>query len=100
MNENPFDVNLTDTKESILLSQTLHKFNFNEYNAYQPRHMIVTKNAVRLYESKQKALATFSKPILAIPLSAVQRIERIKFDQTDDKRLLSEGGKIVDPLMT
>ena len=62
--------------------------------------MIVTKNAVRIYESKTNALTTFSKPILAVPLSSVQKIERIRFDMTDDKRLLTEIGKEVDPLIT
>lgn len=51
------------------------------------RHIIVTKNAIRVYESKTKASSTYGKPIIAIPFSALQKVERVKFDLTDDSRM-------------
>lgn len=48
--------------------------------------MVITKSAVRIYENKQKAKSTYGKPIIAIPLSAVKRVERTKFDATHDIR--------------
>ena len=48
--------------------------------------MIITKNAVRVYEDKTKALSTYGRPIVAIPLAAVKRAERLKFDTRDDTR--------------
>lgn len=47
----------------------------------------MTKNSVRIYENKSKALATYGKPIIAVPLTAVSKIERIKFDLRDDNRM-------------
>jgi hypothetical protein len=48
--------------------------------------VVVTKSAVRVYESKQKALSTYGRPIIAIPISAVKKVERTKFDLRDDVR--------------
>jgi hypothetical protein len=31
---NPYDVNLLDTKEAVLFSETLDKFNFNDFKPY------------------------------------------------------------------
>jgi hypothetical protein len=45
---------------------------------------VLTKTAVRVYETKQKALSTYGKPIIAIPLAAVRKVERIKFDLLRD----------------
>jgi hypothetical protein len=39
---------------------------------------------LRVYETKQKALSTYGKPIIAIPLAAVRKAERIKFDLLRD----------------
>jgi len=41
---------------------------------------VLTRSAVRIYETKQKALSTYGRPIVAIPLAAVRKVERIKFD--------------------
>ena len=46
--------------------------------------MVITKSAVRVYETKQNALSTYGKPIIAIPLAAVRKAERIKFDLLRD----------------
>jgi hypothetical protein len=49
---------------------------------------------VRVYESKQKALSTYGKPMIAIPLTAVRRVDRIKFDMSDDARLQDGAGGV------
>ena len=77
---NPFDVNLIDTKEAILYSGPMHKFYFNEQSPFYSRFLVVTKSAVRVYENKQKALSTYGRPLIAIPLSAVLKVERTKYD--------------------
>lgn len=93
---NPYDVNLLDFKgrksdftcvEAILFSETLEKFNFNDFKPYSQVHVVFTKSSIRIYESKGKAVSTYGKPFLALPLSAVAKIERIKFDVTDDSRM-------------
>jgi hypothetical protein len=49
--------------------------------------VIFTKSAIRVYESRGKAVSTYGKPLLALPLNAVVKIERIKFDVADDSRM-------------
>jgi hypothetical protein len=73
--------------EAPLFNQSCYKFNFSDFNPYTERHIVLTKNAVRVYENKTKALSTYGKPIIAIPLSAVEKVERIKFDYNDDTRM-------------
>ena len=47
---------------------------------------------MRVYENKQKALSTYGRPIITIPLAAVKKIERIKFDvMRDDLRFENLG---------
>ncbi|CDW72924.1 UNKNOWN [Stylonychia lemnae] len=85
--QNPYDVNLLNPKEAILFSQTVQKFNFNEFTAYTQRHAIITKTAIRIYESKEKAISTYGKPMIAIPLNAVSKVQRTSFDTKEDARL-------------
>jgi len=83
---NPYDVNLLDKKETILFSKTLHKFNFDD-KPYIERHVVITRNALRIYENQQQALSTYGKPIIAIPWNAVETIQRTMFDANDDTRI-------------
>jgi hypothetical protein len=46
--------------------------------------VVVTKTAIRVYENNEKALSTYGKPLLAIPLAAVKGIKRTSFDTKDD----------------
>jgi len=55
-NINPFDVNLLDTKESILLQGKVSRFNFTEHIPFFPRYVVVTKTALRVYEDKRITL--------------------------------------------
>jgi len=71
----------------------LHKYFFNDFSPYVPRYVIITKSAVRIYENKQKALSPYSKPLVALPLSAVSKIERIKFDMSDDSRMEAQDSQ-------
>ena len=47
----------------------------------------MTKSAVRIYETKKDALSTYGKPIVAIPLNAVSKVERVMFNMADDQRM-------------
>jgi len=58
------------------------------------RHLIFTKTAVRVYESKAKALSTHVKPLIAVPISAVVKVERVKFDTNDDVRFDKNDGRL------
>jgi hypothetical protein len=37
-------------------------------------------------------MSTYGKPMIAIPLTAVRRVDRTKFDMSDDARLQDGGG--------
>lgn len=79
----------------------MFKFNFNDYSPYIERYVVITKNAIRVYENSQQSLSTYGKPILAIPLLAVKKIQRLKFDQSDDQRMenLDEKTKVLNSHM-
>ena len=77
---NPFDVNLIDLHEAILYQGPLQKYYYYEPNPFYERYLVVTKSAVRIYESKQKAMSIYGKPLVAIPLAAVNKVERTKYD--------------------
>lgn len=70
-----------------MFTQTCFKYNLGDFAPYTERHIVITKTALRVYESKQKSLQTYGKPIIAIPLSAVEKAERLKFDFNDDQRM-------------
>jgi len=54
---------------------------------------VVTKTAIRLYADADKAVISPQKPIMAIPLAAVRKIHRVKFDSKDDERLQDKLNK-------
>jgi hypothetical protein len=62
------------------------RFYFNESQPFYSRYIVITKNAVRVYEDRARALSTYGRPLIAIPLAAVKRVERVKFDMRDDIR--------------
>ncbi len=62
----------------------MNRFHFNDQQPFSERYLVITKSAVRVYETKQNALSTYGKPIIAIPLAAVRKAERIKFDLLRD----------------
>lgn len=48
---------------------------------------MITKTAIRIFENKEKSLSTYGKPIIAIPLNAVSKVERTSFDLNSDDRM-------------
>jgi hypothetical protein len=89
--QNPYDVHLLDPKEAVLFRGEFSRYQFTDYEAFQPRFVVVTKSAIRLYESADKSVSAHGKPLIAIPLAAVQKIEKIRFDAHDDERLKEES---------
>lgn len=59
----------------------MNKYSFNDYEPFSLRHLVVTKNSVRIYESKASKESEHGKPLFALPLSAIRGISRIKFDR-------------------
>lgn len=84
---NPYDVHLLDLKEAILFSGEMQKYQFADYEPFVGRHLVITKTAIRVYENADKAVISPQKPLMAIPLAAVRKIHRVKFDSKDDERL-------------
>ncbi len=90
-NSNPFDVPLLDQKDAILYKGPLHRYNFEEYEPFNARFVVVTRNALRIYENEKQSLNSYSRPICAIPLSAISHVSRTQFPKGDDDRLTQEG---------
>lgn len=77
--------------ETILYQQALSKFSFNDFSPFLDRYVVITKTALRVYETKKDALSTYGKPLIAIPLVAISSIERLMLNLNDDQRLQEEG---------
>ena len=55
--------------------------------------MVITKTAIRIYENRGKANSIYGKPMIAIPVSAVEKCERLAFDHAEDPRMsISNNG--------
>ena len=72
--------------EAILYQGELQRFHFNEHEPFQNRYIVITKSSIRIFQDFAHSQSTYGKPILAIPLGAVNRVDRIKFDIRDDLR--------------
>ena len=57
--------------EAILYCGKWDKFNYMQHSPYHSRYVVITKSALRIYEDQNSSLGQYSKPVLAIPLSAV-----------------------------
>ena len=88
---NPYDIHLLDQKEAVLFAGPVSRYNFADYEAFSGRYLIITKSAVRVYESADRAVTSPGKPLVAIPLSAVRKVHKVKFDAKDDERLADES---------
>lgn len=85
--QNTYDVHLLDLKEAVLFSGYLQRYQFMDYEPFVNRYVVVTKNAIRIYEDADRAVCSPQKPLAAIPLAAVTKIHRVKFDSNDDERI-------------
>lgn len=73
----------------------INKYSFHDFEPFQLRYVIITKNAVRIYENRAAKESEHSRPMIALPLSAIRGISRIKFD-SDDQRILESHRIAVD----
>lgn len=74
--------------DPILFEGNLFKFSFNDMEAFTLRYVVVTSDSVRVFESETQARSLYSKPLLAVPLTAIEKVGRVYFgDRNDDHRL-------------
>ncbi|TNV79252.1 hypothetical protein FGO68_gene6991 [Halteria grandinella] len=88
----PFDVNLLDPKDPILFSIQLEKYSFSDMLPFTPRYLVLTSNSLRIYEKESQAQSLYGKPIIAIPLSAIEKVGRVYIgDIKGDERITRAG---------
>lgn len=73
----------------------MNKYSFNDFEPFSLRYVVVTKNSVRIYESKAAKETELARPMFALPLSAIRGISRIKFD-SEDQRIMESHRIAVD----
>lgn len=73
-------VNLIDPDEPILFQGELVKYKADYNPTFYTRWVVVTENALRLYKSRCNSITCVTKPLFAIPVKAILKVEHVDFD--------------------
>mmetsp|Transcript_17951 Transcript_17951/g.24104 ORF Transcript_17951/g.24104 Transcript_17951/m.24104 type:complete len:175 (-) Transcript_17951:555-1079(-) len=66
--------------EEILFQGRLNKFQAGFKNSFNPKWVVVTRSAFRYYKNMEASVQNASKPLLAIPMYALDKCTRVNFD--------------------
>ena len=66
--------------EEILFQGRLNKFQAGFRNCFNPKWVVVTRSAFRYYKNMEASVQNSGKPLMAIPMHALQRCARVNFD--------------------
>ena len=66
--------------EEILFQGKLHKYHAGFKNDFQPKWIVVTKSALRYYKNQESAVGNPIKPLISIPICAIESIAKVSFD--------------------
>lgn len=66
--------------EEILFQGRLNKFQAGFKNSFNPKWVVVTRSAFRYYKNMEASVQNSGKPLLALPMYALERCNRVNFD--------------------
>ena len=66
--------------EEILFQGRLNKFQAGFKNSFNPKWVVVTHSAFRYYKNMEASVQNSGKPLLALPMYALERCNRVNFD--------------------
>ena len=58
----------------------LNKFQAGFKNSFNPKWVVVTRTAFRYYKNMEASVANLGKPLLAVPVQAIEKCEKVNFD--------------------
>lgn len=74
------EIDLYNEDEDILFEAELMKYKPGYTGTFVSRYIQVTESAIRIYRNRAFALSQSHKPLLAIPVEAFLKVERVDFD--------------------
>ena len=66
--------------EEILFQGKLSKYHAGFKNDFQPKWIVVTKSALRYYKNQESAVGNPIKPLISIPIYAIEAVEKVDFE--------------------
>lgn len=67
-------------KEEILFQGRLNKFQAGFKSSFNPKWVTVTRTVLRYYKNMESSIQNPSKPLLTIPMRALETCQRVSFD--------------------
>jgi hypothetical protein len=80
------EIVLDDPNQEILFEAELVKYKPGYSGTFVSRYIQVTETALRVYKHRAFALSVNHKPLLAIPVEAFQKVEKVNFDLSLSKK--------------
>jgi len=74
------EFDLYNENEPILFEAELMKYKPGYTGTFVSRYIQVTETSLRIYKNRAYALSAGHKPLLAIPVEAFLKVERVNFD--------------------
>jgi hypothetical protein len=77
---------LNDPNDEVLFQGELSKYRAAVVSTFIPRWVQVTEKALKYFKGRCNAITCCNKPLLAIPLAAIKKVERVNFELSLSKK--------------
>ena len=67
-------------QEEILFQGRLNKFQAGFKSSFNPKWVVVTRSAFRYYKNMEASVQNPNKPLLAVPMRALEQCSKVNFD--------------------
>ena len=81
--------------EMTLFKGSLCKFQAGFKNSFTMKWIVVTKNALRCYKSREASIINPTKPLFAVPIQAVEAYQKVDYELGIDTNQLKHNGKVL-----
>jgi hypothetical protein len=79
-------IDLNDAFDEVLFQGEIGKYKAGLNPAFFNRWVQVTDKALKYFKGRCNAITCCNKPLMAIPIKAIKRVERVNFDLPFSKR--------------
>lgn len=71
---------MNDPNDEVLFQGELSKYKAAVVSTFIPRWVQVTEKAFKYFKGRCNAITCCNKPLLAIPVAAIKKVERVDFE--------------------
>jgi hypothetical protein len=90
------EFDLYNENEAILFEAELMKFKPGYSGTFVSRYIQVTETAFRIYRNRAFALSGSHRPLLAVPVEAFLKVERVDFDLKIGEKNQKRFGDLIE----